>query len=172
MEAGGVVKFLRELLAASNPTSSWVHDPSRPLVLDLDSNSLSGVPLGSPFDRLEFLGPGRRSRQNREIWEFVSAGVVVEEEDTRIGSLFVVPIPDEYLAVEPYAGYVVIGGRTVSISWITREVDVIRAFGEPTSRDQDPEETVLFYEVDGRVEREIELTPDGRIKTIAIYAYL
>jgi hypothetical protein len=29
----------------------------------------------------------------------------------------------------------------------------------------------LFYEVDGRVEREIELTPEARIKTIAIYSY-
>ena len=166
------MRFLRDLLGASNPTSGWVRDPSRPLVLDLDTKSLSGVPLGAPFDRLDFLGPARRSKYNREIWEFSSLGVVAEEEDATVGSLFVVPIPDANFGVEPYTGSVTIGGQPVSISWITREEDVKRAFGKPTRRDEDPEETILFYEVDGRVEREIELTPEGRIKTIAIYSYL
>jgi len=96
---------------------------------------------------------------------------VAEEEDSRIGSYFVVPIPDENFDVEPYTGVVTIEGQPVSISWISREQDVIQAFGEPTRRDEDPEETVLFYETGGRVEREIELTPEGRIKTIAVYSY-
>lgn len=164
--------FIRDLLANRNHTSGWVRDPSRPLVLDLDSTSLSGVPLGAAFDGLEFLGPAHRSKHNRELWEFSSLGVAAEEEDSRVGSFFVVPIPDENFGVDPYRGVVVIGGQPVSISWITREQDVVQTFGKPTSRDQDPDETILFYEVDGRLEREIELTPEGRIKTIAIYSYL
>jgi len=36
--------------------------------------------------------------------------------------------------------------------------------------DEDQEETVLFYDI-GRVERQIELTPEGRIKTTAIFSY-
>jgi hypothetical protein len=148
-----------------------VRDPSRPLELDFDSKSLSGVPLGAAFDSLEFLGPAQRSKRGSELWEFSTLGVVAEEEASRIGSLFVVPIPDENFGVEPYAGVVSVAGQPVPISWISREQDVVKAFGIPTSRDEDPEETVLFYEIGGRLEREIELTPEGRIKTIAIYWY-
>jgi hypothetical protein len=165
------MKFLRNLLDFRNPTRDWVRDPSRPLELDLDSKSLAGVPLGAPFDSLEFLGPAQKSKHGSELWESPPLGVVAEAEDSRIGGFFVVPIPDESFDVEPYTGTAVIAGKPVSISWISREQDVIQAFGEPTRRDEDPEETVLFYEVGGRVEREIELTPAGRIKTIAIYWY-
>lgn len=165
------MRFLRNLLDFRNPTRGWVRDPSRPLELDLDSKSLSGVPLGAPFDSLEFLGPAQRSKGGTGLWEFSTLGVVAEEEASRIGSFFVVAIPDENFDVEPYTGAVTIAGQPVSISWISREQDVIQAFGEPTRRDEDPEETVLFYEIGGRVEREIELTPEGRIKTIAIYWY-
>jgi hypothetical protein len=168
---GGGMSFLRNLLGSRNPTRDWVRDPSRPLELDLDSKSLSGVPLGATFDNLEFLGPAQRAKHGSELWEFPTLGVVAEAEDSRIGSIFVVPIPDENFDVEPYTGAVAIAGQPVSLSWISREQDVIQAFGKPTRRDEDPEETVLFYEIGGRVEREIELTPDGRIKTIAIYWY-
>jgi hypothetical protein len=116
------------------------------------------------------LGPAQRSKNSPEFWEFSNLGVVAETEAGRIGSLFVVPIPDETFGVEPYTGVITIGGQPVSISWISREQDVIRVFGRPTHRDEDPEETVLSYEIGGRVEREIELTPEGRIKMIAIYS--
>jgi len=164
------MRFLRDLLGPRNPTLGWVRDPSRPLVLDLETNSLSGVPLGAAFDSLEFLGPAQRSKHG-QLWEFSNLGVVAEEESTRIGSLFVVPIPDENFGVDPYTGVVAIGSQPVPISWIAREDDVIRVFGKPTRRDEDSEETILFYEVGGRVVREIELTPEARIKTIAIYSY-
>ena len=165
------MRFLQNLLDYRNPTREWVGDPLRPLELELDSKSLSGVPLGAAFDNLEFLGPAKRSKHGSELWEFSTLGVVAESEDSRIGSFFVVPIPDDNFDVEPYSGVVSIAGQTVPISWISREQDVKQAFGEPTRRDEDPEETVLFYEIGGRVEREIELTPEGRIKTIAIYWY-
>ena len=165
------MRFLRNLLDSRNPTREWVRDPSRPLELDLDSKSLSGVPLGAAFDGLEFLGLAQKSKRGAGLWEFSALGVVAEEEDSRIGSLFVVPIPDGTFDVEPYTGVVSVGGQPASISWISREHDVIQAFGKPTRRDEDLDETVLFYEIEGRVEREIELTPEGRIKTIAIYRY-
>ena len=100
----------------------------------------------------------------------MSLGVVAEVHADAIVAFFVVPIPDENFGVEPYTGTVLIGGRPVSIDWISREQDVTQAFGKPTRRDQDYEETVLFYE-SGRVQRQIELTPEGRIKTIAIFSY-
>lgn len=162
------MRFLRNLLGSRNPTRGWVRDPARALVLDLDSNSLSGVPLGATFGSLEFLGPARRSKSHFESWEFSRLGVVVEVEAERIVGVLAVPIPDELFAVDPYAGSVRLEGRAVSFAWISREQDVVRAFGEPSRRDEDDEETVLFYEGD-RVERQIELTPEGRIKTIAIF---
>ena len=165
------MRFLRRLLDSRNPTRGWVRDPSRPLELDLDANSLSGVPLGAAFERLEFLGPAQRSKRDPGLWEFSTLGVVAEAEASRVGSLFVAPIPDETFGVDPYTGVVAIAGQPVPIAWISREQDVIRAFGKPTRRDKDAEETVLFYEIGGRVQREIELTPEGRIKTIAIYSY-
>ena len=164
------MKFLRELLGPRNPTLDWVRDPARPLVLDLDTNSLSGVPLGGPFESLEFLGPATRSKYSL-LWEFSSLGVAAEDEDGRIGSLFVVPLPDENFNLEPFTGEIVVNGRPASISWISRVEDVIQTFGEPTGRDEDPDESVLFYEVEGRVEREIELTPDSRVKTVAVHWY-
>lgn len=162
------MSFLRNLLGPRNPTLHWERDPSRPLELDLDSDSLSGVPLGSTFERLEFLGPARRSKSDPELWEFPALGVLVEAHAAQIVAFFVVPIPDEYFEVEAYAGGVTIGGRPASIAWLSREEDVVRVFGKPTRRDEDDDETVLFYD-QGRVERQIELTPEGRIKTIAIF---
>lgn len=164
------MKFLRNLLGPRNPTLDWVRDPARQLVLDLDAKSLSGVPLGGAFEGLEFLGPATRSKYS-QLWEFSSLGIAAEDEDGQIGSLFVVPLPDENFSLEPYTGEVIVNGETAPISWLSRVDDVIRTFGEPTKRDEDPDETVLFYEVDGRVEREIELTPESRIKTIALYWY-
>ena len=163
------MRLLRNLFGSRNPTLGWVRDSSRSLVLDLDSDSLSGVPLGAAFDDLEFLGPAQTSRTNPGLWEFSSLGVVAETEADRIVSLFVVPIPDEHFGVDPYSGVVTLAGRPVQVSWISRESDVIRAFGEPTRRDEDDEETILFYETSS-VERQIELTPEGRIKTIAIFS--
>ena len=167
---GGSVRFLRNLLGPRNPTLGWARDPSRSIELDLDCDSLSGVPLGAAFDGLEFLGPAQRSKSDRELWEFSSLGVVAEVHGTQIVAFFVVPIPDDHFGVEPYTGGVAIGGRSVPITWISREQDVTQAFGEPTRRDEDQEETVLFYDI-GRVERQIELTLEGRIKTIAIFSY-
>ena len=164
------MKFLRDLLGPRDATLDWVRDPARPLVLDLDTNSLSGVPLGGPFESLEFLGPATKSKHS-QLWEFSSLGVAAEDEDGRIGSLFVVPLPDENFNLEPFTGEIVVNGRPASISWVSRVEDVIQTFGEPTSRDEDPDETVLFYEVEGRVEREIELTPDCRVKTVAVHWY-
>ena len=160
--------FLRNWLGSRNPTREWGHDPHRRLELDLDANALSGVPLGAAFERLEFLGPAQRSRSNPDLWEFSPLGVAAEAEDGRLVALFVLPIPDEHFRVEPYTGTVSIGGRPVPVSWLSRERDVVRAFGEPTRRDEDDVETVLFYEL-GRVEWQIELTPEGRIKTIAVF---
>jgi len=167
---GGGVRFLRDLLGPRNPTLGWTRDPSRAMALDLDSASLSGVRLGSAFDDLEFLGPAQRSKSDQELWEFSPLGVVAEVHAAQVVGFFVVPIPDEHFGVEPYTGVVAIGGRSVPIAWISRERDVTQAFGEPTRRDEDQEETVLFYDI-GHVERQIELTPAGRIKTIAIFSY-
>lgn len=166
---GDSVKFLRNLFGPRNPTLTWARDPSRSVELDLDSNSLSGVVLGSTFDSLEFLGPAQRSKTDPELWEFLPLGVVAEAHAGRIVGLFVLPIPDEHFGVEPYNGVVAIGGSPVPVTRISRERDVTRAFGKPTRRDEDHEETVLFYETGG-VERQIELTPEGRIKTIAIFS--
>ena len=118
-------RILAVLRPTPNPTSGWVHDPSRRLRLDLDAKALCGVGLGAPFDEL--------------------------------------------FRVAPYTGEVRVSGEPVDGGWISREADVVRAFGEPTRRDEDEEETVLFYEL-GSIERQLELTPEGRIKTIAIFS--
>lgn len=164
------MSFLRDLLGPPNPTRNWARDSSRSLELNLDSASLSGVTLGSPFASLEFLGQAKRSKSDPELWEFSPLGVAVEVQNNRIVAFFVVPIPDEHFAVEPYAGSVTVGGGRVSMDRISREKDVTTVFGEPTRRDADDEEIVFFYDM-GQAERQIELTPQGRIKTIAIFSY-
>lgn len=164
------MSWLRDLLGPPNPTRSWARDTSRSLEFNLDSASLSGVTLGAPFASLEFLGPAKRSKSDPELWEFSSLGVAVEVQNDRIVAFFVVPIPDAHFAVEPYTGSVAIGGGRVSMDRISREKDVTTTFGEPSRRDADHEEIVFFYDM-GPVERQIELTPEGRIKTIAIFSY-
>lgn len=163
------MRLLRNLLPRRNPTAGWVQDSSRRLELNLDSSSLCGVPLGDPFERLAFLGPARTASSGSELFEFPSIGVVAEREAGRVIGLFVVPIPDGLFEVAPYTGKVVLSGEPVPVDWISREQDVVAAFGSPTRRDHDAEETVLFYEL-GDTERQIELTPEGRIKTIAIFS--
>jgi len=161
--------LLQRLFGSPNPTRGWTRDPSRALELNLDSDSLSGVRLGDSFDHLGFLGPARRSTSDPELWEFVLPGVLAEASDGRIESLFVVPIPDEHFGVEPYTGTVTKGGQRVPIAQLEGVQEVVRAFGAPARQDADDEEMILFYDAGG-VQRQIELTPQGRIKTIAIFS--
>lgn len=165
---GGLV-LLQRLFGSPNPTRGWTRDPSRALELNLDSASLAGVHLGDRFDHLRFLGPARRSTSDPELWEFVPLGVLAEASDGRIESFFVVPIPDEYFGVEPYTGTVTKGGQLVPIAQLEGVQAVAQAFGAPARQDADDEETILFYDRGG-VQCEIELTPQGRIKTIAIFS--
>ncbi len=161
--------LLQRLFGSPNPTRGWTRDPSRALELNLDSDSLSGVHLGDSFDHLSFLGPARRSKSDPELWEFVPLGVLAEVSEGRIEAFFVVPIPEEFFGVAPYTGAVTKGGQRLPIAQLNRVQAVVQAFGAPARQDVDEEETVLFY-YSGGVQRQVELTPQGRIKTIAIFS--
>jgi hypothetical protein len=157
---------------AKNLTREWVGDPAIQLELDFDRDTLNGTGLGGWIRGLSFLGPGHVDRTGSR-YEFRDRGIVLETKTCggeEIESIFVVPIPDVYFPkLAPYSGAVRVGGRAVSLSELVGEADVVAAFGEPTRRDRDDQETVLFYEL-GPVERQIELTPEGRIKTLALFA--
>jgi hypothetical protein len=156
---------------ARNLTRDWVADPGIQLELDFDRNTLNATGPGGWIHGLSFLGPGRVDRTGSR-YEFGDRGIVVETKTCggeEIESIFAVPIPDVYFPnIAPYSGVVRAAGRIVSLSQLVGEVAVVAAFGEPTRRDHDDQETVLFYEL-GAVERQIELTPEGRVKTLALF---
>ena len=147
----------------SNPTRGWREDQTRALELDLDRQHFCGVVIGEPLQRLALLGPATRWSYDLE---FPRHGITLcgERSIQEIGFFF--GHPDEPRQGE-YRGRIVHRGAELTLSCRDDESRLIGRFGEPYWRDEDADETILFYEFSA-VEWQLELGHDGCLKCFSL----
>jgi hypothetical protein len=164
--------FIDRFRRPPNPTQAWRPDSRRPLTVDLDANTVCGVPLGARFDELSFLGPAHVDRHAPGTFQFRSVGLQVDTETiegTEIDAFSVIVIAEGfYPGYDRFRGTIVYQGAPVREMSLRSEDAIVRTFGQPVNIDRHPEEIVLYYEF-GEIGREIWLTSDERIRTVRLY---
>jgi hypothetical protein len=168
------VGLLDRLTRKTDRTAGWVRDPALRLTLDLARGTLCGVALGEPVERLASLGPTGRNAEKDGDLQYQALGLIVGVSEEAIDS-FIVYWRD-YLGqgFEPYAGTVLSAGQVVLLGPRTTEAELVAVFGRPYFRDQDEDETLLFYEIQDRwgrlTERQVELDEKGALRSIIFSA--
>jgi hypothetical protein len=160
------MSLLDSLLNRSNSTRAWVADPAVSLVLDLDTNRLSGVGIGDRFDKLSFLGPGKGKRSAPIT--FVEKGLQIDIDANELVESFAFYFGHAQEAeFGRFQGVVQYRRTPVPLDSSVNEETIRNLLGEPYWRDQDEEETILFYEPAGG-EWQIEFESDDRLKCLRI----
>jgi len=156
----GILSFL---FGPPDRTRRWVRDAAPSLEVDISTNALNGVPIGTSVDGLAALGPvedRKGLRLNR--YEYPSLGIALRAEaDGRLWGLEVFLADDAWPPARPFAGAFRYAGQPIPLAAMG-EGDVTAVFGEPYWRDSmDEEEVLLFYEWPA-VEWQLEFSADGR----------
>jgi hypothetical protein len=160
----GLVKGVwRSLVDGPNPTRTWRAD-SRRLVLDLDSHRLADVGIGDELSRLAFLGPAQR-------WpcslEYPARGIAIGTCGQRVDELLFFFGHPELAQSGRYTDPILFRGSPLSLSARDDEQTWIARFGHPYWRDEDSDESILFYEF-GQAEWQVEFAAAGGLKCLAI----
>ena len=149
----------------ANPLWLWREDPSIPLVLDLDAHQLCGVGIGDSLERLSFLG---RGKLHSSLAVFPDKGLAIGcSQELRIEEISVFVGHQAEPAGGAFSGTFRHHKSPCPLSRETTERDLRQAFGEPYWRNQDDDETILFYEWRS-CEWQVELAADGCLKCLVI----
>ena len=151
-----------------NPTRAWRADRSRQLVVDLDHFCLSGVGIGDSVEGLSFLGRGVHGSYGLA---FPARGLLIFAEGDRITEIVVYFGHADERRLGSFDGTFLHRGMPLVLSTADTEESVISHFGEPFWRDQDENETILFYERDFEHETgewQAEFGLDGHLKCLGI----
>ena len=162
---------LRDLLFGTpDPTQSWIANPTVSLELDLDRHMLGGVRLGEPVERISGLGPPDNLKATRDgCCEYKALGLQVGFDGGRIDSFQLVFAEAEYLSgYTPFAGPIRHHGQALALDSNTTLDDFMARFGEPYWRDDDDDETILFYEFAADFEWQVEVDEDSRLKALLL----
>jgi hypothetical protein len=148
-------------------TRDWAAEPGLRLVLDLDRAALIGVPLGAKYEDLFRLGPAEDSEtaKSGEL-RYLSRGVAANVTKGKITSYFIV-FSQGYEGYDAYPGEARLGGNPITLSALTTESALIDRFGQPYWRDEDDDETLLFYER-GDVEWQVEIDENAQLRCITL----
>ena len=159
--------LLDTLAGNKDATRDWAAEPGLQLVLDLDRAALIGVPLGAKYEDLFRLGPAEdpEAAKTGEL-RYLSRGVAATVIKGKIASYFVV-FSQGYEGFDAYPGEARIGGKSVLLSALTTEAALLDRFGEPYWRDEDDDETLLFYER-GEVEWQIEIDENSQLRCLTL----
>lgn len=142
-------------------TDNWREDRGVLLLVDLDRFELNGVGLGSPIEPLSFLGPA-----DTPFIEYARKGLRLDVEDGRLAGLTIALRRRVYLGpspsddVFPFAGTLRIAGLDRAPLELRGERDFTDPWGAPFCRDADEDETLMFFEFEGR-EIQVELSVEG-----------
>jgi hypothetical protein len=151
-----------DVFRSRSRTASWREDSRIRLVADLDLFELNDVGFGRGVAALSFLGPSESKG-----FDYPSKGLQLEVgSEGRFEGLVLALRDGVYLGqtkperVRRFAGRIRVGGREWAPMEMRGESDFIAAWGDPYWRDQDEDETLLFFEFD-RGEVQVELTLEG-----------
>ncbi len=156
--------FFRSLLNWFNPTRDWEEDLIAPIVLDLDHHLFCGVGIGEPIEKLSFLGPGQVTSLGI-AWP--RKGVAVANGNGLIDemSFFFGHVAEQRGG--QFVGTFHYRSGAVTLSRDFSEENALCLFGQPYWRDQDQDESILFYELGDR-ELQLEFGLDRRLKCLVL----
>ncbi|MEW5733319.1 MAG: hypothetical protein AB1921_00600 [Thermodesulfobacteriota bacterium] len=153
----------------------------RTITFDLDRKSVNGLGFGADVAACELFGKPDRmdARDNGEVMFLYQQNCLVLEFDRSVLDYAAVVLSLEqglygWEKIEPAPGRwadltLARGGKTLSVDGRTREDAVAAFLGRPGNRDEDDEEIVLFYTING-LELEIELTKEGCVKRVNLFS--
>jgi len=163
------LRFLDRVFGRKHPSSAWQLQPGFEVQLDLDRHALCRCRLGDPIEWLSGLGPPEDSEALREHrYCYYSRGIEIGEEKGTVTDFAVFWIDYLRAGFQPFNGLVTYRGRTVPLDAGTTERTFTKVFSGPYWRDQDQDETILFYEFQQDIEWQVEFTLAGALKAMRV----
>lgn len=153
------------LFRRGNPTNDWQRSTHVKLTVSLDIPEFNGLPLGTPFDQVSFLG--RDDAYEFGTHCYYDLGVGVERfSDNKITGFWIVFLDEDGNKFQPYQGELTWQGEPLAVDELNQD-NLPDVFGPWYWLDTDEDESIAFYEYPTH-EIQIELTLTGKIKRILI----
>lgn len=160
--------LLDSLAGSRDPTGNWATEPGLSVDFDLEPPSLLGVKLGEPLEKLFRLGPAEnKETAHQGELRYFSRGVAIEIVKGKCDAFFIVFSQ----GLEGYAafhGTVRFNGSPISLNSATDTAAVIEMFGEPLRREDDEDESVLYFSEENDIEWEVEFSPLGLLRCLTV----
>jgi hypothetical protein len=160
--------LLDSLAGSRDPSGNWATEPGLALDFDFEPPTLLGVTLGEPVEKLFRLGPAENKETAHEgELRYYSRGVAIEVVKGKCDAFFIVFSQ----GLEGYAafhGAIRFKGTPISMSNATETDMLIDIFGEPLRREDDEDETVLYFSEVNGIDWEIEFSPLGLLRCITV----
>jgi hypothetical protein len=159
--------LLDSLAGSRDPTGNWATEPGLTLDFELEPPALLGVKLGEPLEKLFRLGPAE-NKETANLGEirYYSRGVSIEVVKGKCDAFFLVFSQ----GLEGYAAFMGTArfeGTPVDLNSATDTQAVIELFGEPLRREDDEDETILYFEEEGAA-WELEFSPLGLLRCLTV----
>ncbi len=153
------------LFRRGNPTNDWQRSAHLNLTASLDIPEFNGLPLGTPFDQVSYLGRDDAVEFGAHCYYDLGIGVERSSEQT-ISGFWIVFLGEEKDKFQPYQGVLTWHGEPLAIHELNQDYlpDVL---GPWYWLDTDDVESIAFYEYPTH-EIQIELTLSGEIKRFLI----
>lgn len=163
--------LIRLLFGYKDPAKQWPVNVSQSLLFDFDKTALNGVGILVPWTSLSVFGPPelKRGDENDSI-VYLSRGFSADLSGGSIVSYSFVWVDYLNQGFQPFTGTFTYRGKNLQLDGQTTEIELESMLGEPYWRDEDKDEIILFYEVDG-AEWQFELDLAGKLKTFLVLAY-
>lgn len=159
--------LLDSLAGSRDPTGNWATEPGLLLEFEMEPPSLLGVKLGEPLEKLFRLGPAenKESAHQGEL-RYYSRGVAIEVDKGKCDAFFVV-FSQGFEGFAAFHGTVRFEGDPIDLSAATDVQAVTEIFGEPLRREDDADESVLYFSEEG-AEWEFEFSPLGLLRCLTV----
>lgn len=162
------MSFLSDLFKEKNETSKWVENESVEISIDLSNNKFSTVSLNEEFEKISFLGPGKRAEFSKKSFNFLEKGIGIDINNDNKIEAFAIYFRNSYIEkMKPYKGKVIYNEKIIDLTGLKGKDELIMYFGEPYRQEEDEEETIMYYEFEDH-EWQIELTPEGEVNAMII----
>jgi hypothetical protein len=169
MLTGAVLRLFDWIRGREHPSELWQSEPGFEILLDLDRHALCRCRIGDPVEWLSGLGPPEDAAALREKrYVYYSRGIEFGEEDAKVVDFAVFWVDYLRVGYQPFRGLVTYEGKTVPLDSTTTERTFIKVFSTPYWRDQDQDETILFYEFQQDIEWQVEFTLEDRLKAMRV----
>jgi hypothetical protein len=168
----GVVTLELVLWRAANapdPSAAWPAAPNLQVVFDTATHRLCGVSLGSDIHSATRFGPPENRHPARDLaYDYYQRGLSLRTEDGAIVEFLLVFLQSWGFShgtkpFAPFTGTIERNGENLPITPRTTLDEFVALFGEPWWRDDDDEETILFYEFRPNVEWQVEFNPQQEL---------